>query len=75
MQFYCFDMTSKDRQKASDLSDFSHHLDCWRSSSDGQFIDYTASSGEVNRALCERYLDLIYHCLMRNFCSKGFRMS
>lgn len=39
---------------ASELSNFSHQLSCWSESADGEFIDYTKGSNEVEKAMCER---------------------
>lgn len=39
---------------ASELSDFSHALNCWGNSADGETIEYTRDNGEVGRAMLER---------------------
>ena len=39
---------------ASELSDFSHELNCWNGSADGVIIEYTRDEGEVGNAMHER---------------------
>ena len=39
---------------ATDLSDFSHELTCWRDSIDGEIIEYTQDNNEIGRAMLER---------------------
>ena len=43
---------------ASELSDFSHGLSCWKTSADGDIIDYTRTDGEVGRAMAGRLAQL-----------------
>lgn len=38
---------------ASELSDFSHRLNCWNESRDGEIIEYTRDNGEVGRAMAD----------------------
>ena len=39
---------------AREISDFSHGLDCWRNTEDGQVIDYADAAGEVAGAMVAR---------------------
>ena len=39
---------------ASDLSDYSHELGCWRSSLNGQVIEYTSEGYEAGESMCRR---------------------
>lgn len=39
---------------ATELSDFSHKLNCWDGSVDGEIIEYTSDDGEVGAAMLER---------------------
>ena len=39
---------------ATELSDFSHKLNCWDGSVDGEIIEYTRDDGEVGTAMLER---------------------
>ena len=41
-------------ETAADLSSFSHGLNCWRDTRDGEIIEYTRNKGEVGRALADR---------------------
>lgn len=45
---------------ASELSDFSHGLDCWDESVDGEVIEYTRDNGEVGDAMAKRMKRLQY---------------
>lgn len=39
---------------ATELSDFSHKLNCWGGRVDGEIIEYTSDNGEVGAAMLER---------------------
>ncbi len=39
---------------ATELSDFSHRLNCWAGSMDGEIIEYTRDDGEVGTAMLKR---------------------
>lgn len=39
---------------ANELSEFSHQLDCWKQTSDGEIIDYLLDNGEVGRLMTAR---------------------
>ena len=43
---------------ASELSDFSHGLNCWKASTDGEIIEYTSNDGEVGGAMTKRMAQL-----------------
>lgn len=43
---------------ASELSDFSHGLSCWKASADGEIIEYTSNDGEVGSAMTKRMAQL-----------------
>lgn len=45
---------------ASELSDFSHGLDCWGESVDGEIIEYTRNNGEVGDSMAKRMKRLRY---------------